>query len=119
MLLQLCCLVFQFTYLALQRVLHVHELPLQASDFVLTVSVVQLIVVVALGNVIGANLFNLVLVSGVATTISPFAVPCEKVFMGYNSSLIIEIPLMLAVMLLMCIPALIKGKIYIKTLNLN
>ena len=32
--------------------------------------------------------------------------------MGYNSSLIIEIPLMLAVMLLMCLPALIKGKIY-------
>ena len=66
----------------------------------------------SLGNVIGANLFNLVLVSGVATTISPFAVPCEKLFMGYNSSLIIEIPLMLAVMLIMCIPALVKGKIY-------
>ncbi len=66
----------------------------------------------SLGNVIGANLFNLVLVSGAATTISPFAVPCEKLFMGYNSSLIIEIPLMLAVMLLMCLPALIKGKIY-------
>ena len=66
----------------------------------------------SLGNVIGANLFNLVLVSGVATTISPFAVPCEKLFMGYNSSLILEIPLMLAVMALMCIPAMIKGKIY-------
>ena len=66
----------------------------------------------SLGNVIGANLFNIVLVSGVATTISPFDVPCEKLFMGYNSSLVIEIPLMLAVMLLMCIPALIKGKIY-------
>ena len=66
----------------------------------------------SLGNVIGANLFNLVLGSGVATTISPFAVPAEKLFMGYNSSLIIEIPLMLIVMLLMCLPALIKGKIY-------
>ena len=66
----------------------------------------------SLGNVIGANLFNLVLVSGVATTISPFAVPCEKMFMGYNSSLLIDIPLMLTVMLIMCLPALIKGKIY-------
>ena len=66
----------------------------------------------SLGNIIGANLFNLVLVSGVATTISPFAVPCEKMFMGYNSSFIIDIPLMLIVMCIMCIPALVKGKIY-------
>ena len=66
----------------------------------------------SLGNVIGANLFNLVLVTGVATTLSPFTIPCEKYFMGYNSSLIIDIPLMLAVMLIMCLPALIKGKLY-------
>jgi len=66
----------------------------------------------SLGNVIGANLFNLVLVTGVADVISPFDVPCEKLFHGMNSSLVIEIPLMIAVMLLMCIPALIKGKIY-------
>ncbi len=66
----------------------------------------------SLGNIIGANLFNLVLVSGVATTIAPFKVPCEKLFMGYNTSFVIEIPVMLAVMLLMCLPALSKGRVY-------
>jgi len=66
----------------------------------------------SLGNVIGANLFNLVLVTGVATTLSPFEVPCEKYFQGYNSSLVIDIPLMIIVMLIMCLPALIKGKLY-------
>ena len=70
----------------------------------------------SLGNVIGANLFNLVLVTGVATTIAPFEIPCEKtVTIGgnvLNSSLVIEIPVMLLVMMIMCLPALIKGKIY-------
>ncbi|MCR5154912.1 MAG: calcium/sodium antiporter [Lachnospiraceae bacterium] len=68
----------------------------------------------SLGNIIGANLFNLVLVSGVATTLAPFKVPCEKTFLdtGMNSSLLIDIPLMLIVMLIMCLPPLIKGKIY-------
>lgn len=66
----------------------------------------------SLGNVIGANLFNLVLVSGMATTLAPFKVPCEKLIGGYNSSLVIDIPLAIIVMLIMCLPALIKGKIY-------
>lgn len=66
----------------------------------------------SLGNVIGANVFNLVLVSGVSVTIAPFAVPESAKIMGINSSLILEIPLMLVVMLLMCVPALFKGKLY-------
>lgn len=66
----------------------------------------------SLGNVIGANLFNLVLVTGTATTIRPFEIPCEKLFMGYNSSLVIDIPLAIIVMLIMCLPALIKQKLY-------
>ncbi|MCF0135486.1 MAG: sodium:calcium antiporter, partial [Lachnospiraceae bacterium] len=65
----------------------------------------------SLGNVIGANLFNIILVSGAAITISPFAVPAEKTIMGLNSSLIIDIPLMFAVMLIMCVPSLVKGKV--------
>ncbi len=65
----------------------------------------------SLGNVIGANLFNLVLVSGTAVTISPFKVPAEKMFMGYNTSLLIELPLMLFVMVFLCVPALIRGKL--------
>ena len=66
----------------------------------------------SVGNVIGANLFNLVLVSGMAITISPFAVPAEKMIAGINSSLLIDIPVMLGVMLLLCVPAIKKGKLY-------
>ncbi|MBQ9613433.1 MAG: calcium/sodium antiporter [Lachnospiraceae bacterium] len=66
----------------------------------------------SLGNVIGANLFNIVLVSGMAITISPFAVPAEKtIFGGINSSLVIDIPVMLGVMAIMCIPAIVKGRL--------
>ncbi|MCR5795591.1 MAG: calcium/sodium antiporter [Solobacterium sp.] len=66
----------------------------------------------SLGNVIGANLFNIVLVSGTAITISPFAVPAEKLISGMNSSLVIDIPVMLGVMGILCLPALFKGKLY-------
>ena len=66
----------------------------------------------SLGNVIGANLFNIVLVSGMAITISPFAIPSEKQLMGINSSLLVDIPVMLIVMLLLCVPALKKEKLY-------
>ena len=66
----------------------------------------------SLGNIIGANLFNLVLVSGLAITIHPFEVPNEKMFMGYNASLLIDIPLFLLVMLILTVPPLVKGKLY-------
>ena len=65
----------------------------------------------SLGNVIGANLFNLVLVSGVATVLSPFKVPGGKTLGGISTSLVIDIPVMLAVMLLLCLPALLRGKL--------
>lgn len=66
----------------------------------------------SLGNVIGANLFNLVLVSGLAVTLAPFHIPVEKTIAGVNASLVVDIPVMIAVMLIMCLPALIKGRIY-------
>ncbi len=66
----------------------------------------------SLGNVIGANLFNLVLVSGISVSIAPFAVPAAKVNGGMNASLVVDLPLMLFVMLFMTLPALIKGKLY-------
>ena len=66
----------------------------------------------SLGNVIGANLFNLVLVSGLAVTLAPFHIPVEKTIAGINASLVVDIPVMVAVMLIMCLPALIKGRIY-------
>ena len=64
----------------------------------------------SLGNVIGANLFNIVLVSGTAITISPFSVPAEKLIGGVNSSLVIDLPLMLSVMAVLCVPPLISGR---------
>lgn len=65
----------------------------------------------SLGNVIGANLFNLVLVNGVSVTLAPFSVPQSSVIFGRNASLVLEIPVMFAVMLLMTVPALIRGKL--------
>lgn len=65
----------------------------------------------SLGNIVGANLFNLVLVSGLSTTLSPFQVPQEKTIAGYNASLVVDIPLMMLVMLLLTVPALAKGRL--------
>ena len=65
----------------------------------------------SLGNVIGANVFNLVLVSGVSVTLAPFAVPQSAVLFGHNASLVLEIPLMIVVMLILTVPALLKGKL--------
>lgn len=64
-----------------------------------------------IGNVIGANVFNLVLVSGLAVTLAPFEVPVGKTLLGRNASLVLDIPLMLAVMLLLTIPALARKKL--------
>ena len=65
----------------------------------------------SLGNIIGANIFNLVLVSGVSVTISPFDVPAEQLVGGMNASLVVDIPLMFGVMALMTIPVLFRGKL--------
>lgn len=65
----------------------------------------------SLGNIIGANLFNLVLVSGVAVTISPFPVPNASQLFGHNASLVMDLPIMLGVMILLTIPALIRQKL--------
>ena len=65
------------------------------------------------GNVIGANVFNLVLVSGVSVSLAPFAVPAENTLLdtGLNLSLVLDIPVMLGVMVLMILPALMKKKL--------
>ena len=65
----------------------------------------------SLGNIIGANLFNLVFVSGIATVINPFPVPSESTFMGYPTSLVVDIPVMLVVMSILVIPTLIRQKL--------
>ena len=63
----------------------------------------------SLGNVVGANVFNLVLVSGVSVTLAPFSIPQSATLFGMNSSLVLEIPVMLLVMLILTLPALLKG----------
>ena len=65
-----------------------------------------------IGNVIGANVFNLVMVSGVSITLAPFDVPVGKLLFGHNASLVLDIPLMLTVMLLLCVPALVTKKLH-------
>jgi cation:H+ antiporter len=65
----------------------------------------------SLGNVIGANLFNLVLVSGVSITLAPFTIPQNSLIAGYNASLVMDLPVMFLVMLLLTVPALVRGKL--------
>ena len=65
----------------------------------------------SLGNIVGANVFNLVLVSGVSVTIAPFTIPQSSTLFGVNSSLVLDLPVMLAVMVIMCVPELLRGKL--------
>ncbi len=65
----------------------------------------------SLGNIIGANIFNLVLVSGAAITISPFNIPVSGTIAGINSSLVLDIPVMLFVMTILTLPTLFREKL--------
>ncbi len=65
----------------------------------------------SLGNVIGANLFNLVLVSGISIAIAPFDIPQSSFVAGRNASLAVDIPVMFFVMLLMTVPAIVRNKL--------
>jgi len=71
----------------------------------------------SLGNIIGANLFNIILVSGVSVTISPFGLN-ESLANGsiksigtLNSSLVVDVPLMLTVMVILTVPTLFKQRL--------
>ncbi len=65
----------------------------------------------SLGNVIGANLFNLVLVCGVSVTVSPFSIPENSTLFGINSSLVVDVPVMFLVMILLTALPLKNGKL--------
>ena len=65
----------------------------------------------SLGNIIGANIFNLVLVCGVSITISPFDLPVNSLLFGQNASLILDLPVMMAVMGIMTLPTVFTGKL--------
>ena len=66
----------------------------------------------SLGNIIGANIFNLVLVSGASIILAPFEVPVGNTIAGINSSLILDLPLMLTVMAILTIPTLFTKKLH-------
>ena len=65
----------------------------------------------SLGNIIGANIFNLVLVSGAAITIAPFKLPAALQLGSIPASLIIDIPLVFITMGLLTVPTIITGKL--------
>ena len=65
----------------------------------------------SLGNIIGANIFNLVLVSGVSVTINPFTVPMTSSLFGQNASLVLDLPIVFLVMAILTIPTAIRGKL--------
>lgn len=65
----------------------------------------------SLGNIIGANLFNLVLVSGVSVVLSPFAIPSSLQVNGMNASLVVDIPVMFLVMLILTLPAILRKRL--------
>ena len=62
----------------------------------------------SLGNVVGANVFNLVLVSGMSVTLAPFEIPQSATLFGINSSLVLELPVMLLVMVLALLCAVVS-----------
>lgn len=64
----------------------------------------------SIGNIIGANFLNLVNTTGIAAMLSPFSIPKSKIINGLNAVLIIDVPLALILMLIMCIPSLTLGK---------
>ncbi len=66
----------------------------------------------SLGNIVGANVLNLVLVCGMSITLAPFSLPESAVIQGRNASLVLELPVMFLVMLFLTVPALAKGKTY-------
>jgi len=65
----------------------------------------------SLGNIIGANLFNMVLVTGISATLKPFAIPLGNTIGGVSTALAVELPLMFLVMALMCFPAMKRGRV--------
>ena len=49
--------------------------------------------------------------SGVSVTLAPFSIPDEVNKLGLNTSLMLDIPVMLAVMAFLTLPALKRGRL--------
>lgn len=65
----------------------------------------------SLGNIIGANLFNLTLVSGVAATVAPFGLPAGSTVAGVPASLVVDVPVMLLVSALLILPTMLRNRV--------
>lgn len=71
----------------------------------------------SVGNICGANLFNLVLVSGLSVAIGPFSLAdagfAKTTIAGIETykALLVDTPLIFVVMGIMTIPVLVKGKL--------
>ena len=66
----------------------------------------------SLGNVVGANLFDLVLVCGVSAALAPFGLPADAELLGRSASLVLDLPVMFLVMMLLVVPPLRRGRLY-------
>ena len=64
----------------------------------------------SLGNILGANLLNLTLVSGLSAVLKPYAVPQSAAGMGLNLARWVDFPLMLLAMAVLCLPAVLQQK---------
>lgn len=64
----------------------------------------------SLGNVLGANLINLLLVIGIPSIIKPYALPTNGIIMNINASMLVDIPLLILVMTLLLLPIYINKK---------
>lgn len=64
----------------------------------------------SLGNILGANLINLLLVIGISSFISPYKLPMNGSIMNINATMLIDIPLMILVMSLLLVPIIINKK---------
>ena len=65
----------------------------------------------SLGNIIGANLFNIALVCAMSITLRPYSLPAEKTIFGANASLVLDLPLTFITMIILSVPALMSGKL--------
>ncbi len=65
----------------------------------------------SLGNIIGANIFNLVLVSGAAISVGGFPIPEDKTLWGQPLTLVLDMPLVFIAMGILTIPTVIRGKL--------
>ena len=65
----------------------------------------------SLGNIVGANLLNLILVNGVSVLINPYSVPTTSTLFNQNTALVLDIPIMLITMAILTIPAIFKERL--------